>query len=111
MKIDVLGAKYDLQVLPQSKDPFLDECDGYCDYTIKKIVVLDFKPTSVGEIQNSEMYIKQVKRHEIIHAFFYESGLGGNWEHKHLGQEETTVDWIARQFPKMLEAFKAADAI
>lgn len=111
LKIDVLGAKYDLRTVPKGKDPYLEDCDGYCDYTTKQIVVIDYKSGKVGEIKNDSFYVKQIKRHEIIHAFFFESGLGANWEHKPFGQEETTVDWIARQFPKMLEAFKAADAL
>lgn len=111
LKIDILGTKYDLQIVPKEKDAYLEECDGYCDYTTKKIVVEDWKNKSVGDLGNDSVYLKQIKRHEIIHAFLFESGLGANWEHKPFGQEETTVDWIARQFPKMLEAFRAADAL
>ena len=111
MKIDILGTKYNLQVVPKEKDAYFEECDGYCDYTTKKIVVEDCKSETVGDLEDNLFYLKQIKRHEIIHAFFFESGLGANWEHKQFGQEETTVDWIARQFPKMLEAFRAADAL
>lgn len=54
---------------------------------------------------------KQCLRHEIIHAFMFESGLGANWEHKPIGHEETTVDWIAAQFPKLLEVFEKVGAL
>lgn len=42
---------------------------------------------------------KRVMRHEIIHAFFYESGLDveSSW-----GTDGTLVDWIALQFPKVV---------
>ena len=107
----MLGTEYELRVLAREEDPNLEECDGYCDPTTKKLVVLDYRPTQARDIQNAEVYIRQTKRHEIIHAFLFESGLGSDWEHKPYGQEETTVDWMARQFPKLLEAFKAADAL
>jgi hypothetical protein len=34
-----------------------------------------------------------------------ESGLQSNWEHnQEFGQDETTVDWIAIQLPKIVKA-------
>lgn len=45
-------------------------------------------------------------RHEIIHAFLFESGLSENFTHPEYGHDETYVDWIASQFPKMCEVFK-----
>ena len=38
----------------------------------------------------------------------FESGFGENFEHKQFGQEETVIDWIAIQFPKIKYAFKIA---
>ena len=51
---------------------------------------------------------RNIIRHELIHAFLYESGLDVNskW-----GTDETLVDWIALQFPKMEKAFKEADCL
>lgn len=46
-----------------------------------------------------------VLRHEIIHAYFFESGL------LDYGTNEQLVDWIVLQFPKMLETFKRIEAI
>ena len=50
-------------------------------------------------------------RHEIVHAFMFESGLAENWEHKNIGQEETVVDWFAIQGLKIYNAWKQADCI
>lgn len=83
------------------------ECDGYCDKSTHKIVI----NTENGDLEDFPRYQKQCLRHEIIHAFMFESGLGANWEHKPIGQEETTVDWIAVQFPKLLEVFEKAGAL
>lgn len=56
---------------------------------------------------------KQTIRHEIVHAFFDESGLQesgvhftGSW-----AINEEMVDWIAIQGPKIYEAWRAAGAL
>jgi hypothetical protein len=65
-----------------------------------------------GSVDNLEPYCKKVLRHEIIHAFMYESGL---WENSHdvegWAQNEEMTDWIAIQFPKMQKAFEEAGAL
>ena len=109
MKIDVLGTKYTVTVTTAQKDPFLNDCDGYCDKTSKKIVV-KAKDDS-NQLDNFDVYLKKVKRHEIIHAFLFESGLHENFKHDDWGHDETMIDWIAVQFPKLLAAFKAADCM
>lgn len=109
MKIDVLGTKYTVVVTTTAKDKFLETCDGYCDKTTKKIVVKAEEP--YNELADFSVYLKKVKRHEIIHAFLLESGLHENFKHSEWGHDETTVDWIAVQFPKLLKAFKDADAL
>ena len=63
------------------------------------------------ELENFAEYQKKCLRHELVHAFMFESGLAENWEHKNLGQEETVVDWVAIQFPKLLEIFKKVGAL
>ena len=109
MKIDVLGTKYTVQVLSVKEDSFLNTCDGYCDKTTKRIVV---KAKDDGaELGNYEVYLKKVKRHEIIHAFLFESGLHENFKHDEWGHDETMIDWFAVQFPKLTAAFKAADCL
>ena len=42
-------------------------------------------------------------RHELIHAFLFESGLA---ENSNWARNEEMVDWIARQFPKMAKTFQ-----
>lgn len=109
MKINILGAKWNIEYRNADADPGLDGGGGYTDPSANLIViankrkdddVLDFK-----EIQ------KRCLRHEIVHAFLFESGLGPNFEHPQYGHEETMIDWIAIQFPKILKAFKEADCL
>ena len=49
--------------------------------------------------------VKRIIRHEIIHAFMFESGLGFNFEHKPYGQDETMIDWFAIQYPKIKKVY------
>ena len=53
--------------------------------------------------------VKRIIRHEIIHAFMFESGLGFNFEHKPFGQDETMIDWFAMQYPKIKIIFRLLD--
>ena len=46
---------------------------------------------------------KRTIRHEIVHAILFESGLDHNTE---WARNEEVVDWIAIQFPKLLDIFK-----
>jgi hypothetical protein len=109
MKINVLGTEYTVNVLSKKEDTFLENCDGYCDKTTKKIVVK--AEDESDELGNYAAYLKKIKRHEIIHAFLFESGLQENFKHDGWGHDETMIDWVAVQFPKMIDAFKAADAL
>ncbi len=104
--VNVLGGIYKIIVGDRNHDSTLDRADGYCDYT-NKTCVIDSMPQSTGQLADMDSYKKQVIRHEIVHAFLFESGLGtSSW-----GGNEEIVDWIAFQFPKLLEAFKEADAL
>lgn len=109
MKIDVLGTEYTIEELSHAECEYLEQCDGFCDKTSKRIVVTT-KPEKC-ELDDFEAYRKQCLRHEIIHAFLFESGLSNNFKHDEWGHDETMVDWVACQFPKLLKAFKEADAL
>ena len=105
MKIDVLGTEYTVEYKPMADD----EVDGFCDYTSRRIVM---RSDNTNELEDFERHMKKQLRHEIIHAFLAESGLQSNFEHcNKFGHEETMVDWIAIQFPKLLKAFETADAL
>lgn len=101
--VNVLGTTYSIQYLTDKQDKYLRDRDGYCDKTSKKIVVRMVDETN--ELDDYEVYLNTITRHEIIHAFLFESGLHENWMHPPHGHNETYVDWIAVQFPKILEAF------
>jgi len=109
VKISILGTEYEIDLVKNHNDKALDNSDGYCDSSVKQIVVDDMSESvgHVGVKKDLNQYRKKVVRHEVIHAFLYESGLAENsW-----GENEEIVDWIAVQFPKMLAAFREVDAL
>lgn len=107
MKINVLGTEYTIEKHNKAEDDYLKDCDGYCDKTTKKIVVT----MDNTDLDDFSVYQNKVMRHEIIHAFLYESGLHENFEHHTWGHDETMIDWIAVQFPKMIKAFEEAGCL
>lgn len=109
MKIDVLGTMYTVIIASEKEDSYLENCDGYCDKTSKKVVVKDKDDDC--ELDDFDVYKKTCLRHEIIHAFLFESGLHNNFKHDQWGHDEMMVDWIATQFPKLYKAFEDADAL
>ena len=110
LKIDVLGTEYTILFdVPEGEMP--EGADGCMDQSIRTIKIGKFEPDR-NSLSNLSEYKKKVLRHEIIHAFFYESGLWNNsGTSDAFGQDETITDWIAIQFPKILNAFKEADCI
>lgn len=104
--VNVLGVSYDIFECDESEDEYLIDIDGYCDYTAHRIIINTFEPDD-GSYEDLDAFRQRVVRHELIHAFLAESGLADDsW-----ASNEEIVDWIAQQFPKMLEAFIHAGAI
>ena len=109
MIINVLGTEYTVEEHNDTEDALLKKLDGYCDKTSKRIVVT--KRTDDCDLDDFEVYRKKVLRHEIIHAFLFESGLHENFKHPEWGHDETTIDWFAVQFPKMVKVFEQAGCL
>ena len=110
MKVNILGSEWKIKFRKSGKDPMLDSRDGYCDRT-KKILIIA-KDRGDSGFADYAAYQRSVIRHEIIHAFLIESGLDGNWQHsEQFGHDETMVDWIAIQFPKLYKAFEVAGVL
>lgn len=106
MKVDILGTPYDF-VVDDSNYLESHNADGVMFFYQKNIRIRAFDellgPDDPPEAK--EARVKEVVRHEIIHAFFHESGL------YQYGDDEQLVTWLAIQFPKMLAAFVATRAI
>ena len=107
--VHILGERWTIKERSESEDERLKDCDGYCDWTTREIVV---EREVCGNLGDMEKYIRKVTRHEIVHAFLLESGL-----HECAGEacswaaNEEMMDWIARQGQKIYAAWKEAGAL
>lgn len=110
MKINILGTEYAIEKHSYHDDVRLNDCYGYCDWTTKKIVLT--KETACVNLGDKAYFIKKVLRHEIVHAFFLESGLHEcSGEAEAWAANETMVDWFARQGPKIYKVWLEAGAL
>ena len=102
--VNILGTEYKVLFnVPYEEMP--EDADGCMDQSIRTIKIAQFE-SDRNSIKDLESYRRKVLRHEVIHAFLYESGLWNNsgnvtaW-----GQSEEITDWIAIQFPKIHKVF------
>ena len=109
-RVSILGTDYTVLFdVPEEEMP--EGADGCMDYSIKAIKIAKFEP-SRDSLKNLNEYKNKVLRHEVIHAFLYESGMWNNsGSSEAWGQDETITDWIAIQFPKILEVFRELDCL
>ena len=113
--VSILGTNYSIKKVKHGCDEYMERMKfgGYCDGVLKEIVILDVKTIPDPYWTNaSAEFIERVERetlrHEVVHAFLNESGLKHNAvaNEEAWAKNEEMVDWIAIQFPKILEVFK-----
>ena len=118
MTVNILGTPYEIIVKKYDEEEAFDRRSiaGFCDGYAKEIVVCDMHTYKGWEHDTEKTIVgcqKETTRHEIVHAFFYESGL---WDSS-LGidnswaKNEEMVDWIAIQGEKIYKAWHEADAL
>ena len=106
--VDILGSKWTIKYVDD--DPAFEQANGFANDAAREIVIENVKtsddPLSF-DMQSQYNNQKRVLRHELIHAYLYESGLGDSsnscdaW-----AVNEEMVDWFARNIPKMIITFK-----
>lgn len=89
-KIKILGETWFIHFFKEKDDPELSNADGYTS-------------TKNGErriVIKEDSYLSKelILRHELIHAFLFETGLGfcSDW-----ATNEEMVDWFARNWTKI----------
>ena len=105
-KINILGTEYRIEFRKEDEDIILKDCNGYCDVTVKLIVVLA-EPNKECDYEDFSFIQKKTLRHEIVHAFLTESGLFNNTYNVDAGwaKNEEMVDWFAIQSPKIFKVY------
>jgi len=110
MEVSILGSTWIIEDRTRQQDVSLKNISGYCDPSVRLIVVLPPEGYD-GELAMKDLSrcYRSAKRHEIIHAYFWECGL---WDNSHAvdawAVNEEMVDWLAIQWPKIHSTF--ADA-
>ncbi len=118
MKVNILGTDYEIIKRKYDEEEAFERrsISGYCDGYTKQIVYCDMSTHKGWEHEEAES-IKAcedlILRHEIVHAFFNESGLqestfayDGGW-----ARNEEMVDWLAIQIPKIHKAYEQVGCI
>lgn len=105
-KINILGTEYRIEFRKEDEDTILKDCNGYCDVTVKLIVVLA-EPNKECDYEDFSFIQKKTLRHEIVHAFLTESGLFNNTYNVDAGwaKNEEMVDWFDIQSPKIFKVY------
>lgn len=118
MTVNILGTPYTVTTKKFDEEEAFERRSiaGYCDGMAKEIVICDMTTYKGWEHEPEETAIisqKETLRHEIVHAFFNESGLMDSslsiddpWV-----KNEEMIDWIALQGPKIYKAWQEAGAV
>ena len=118
IKIHILGTEYMIETHKISEDEIMkkNNWSGYCGEESRKIVVADMAEEKYFQDftdEEKEQYRKKILRHEILHAFFNESGLQSNANqfNEAWAKNEEMVDWFAIQAPKIYQIFVELDIL
>lgn len=117
-KVNVLGTVYAIERKKYDEEEAFERrgIDGYCDGMTKKIVVCNMDTYKGWEHETDETKRateRQALRHEIVHAFFAESGMMAS-AHCMSGaycEDEEMVDWVAIQGQKIYKAWSDAGCL
>lgn len=118
MTVNILGTSYEIVVKKYDEEEAFDRRSiaGFCDGYAKEIVVCDMHTYKEWENEAEKTVAaaqKQTIRHEIVHAFFDESGLmdSSSMVDCPWSKNEEMVDWIANQGMKIYKAWQDANAL
>lgn len=95
-RVNILGTCYEIQRVKSSE---IDNHAGLCEFYKKKLSI------SLDEDFDNIEDKQRVYRHEIMHAFFHESGLIS------YADDEVLCNFLASQFPKLNRIFTDLDIL
>lgn len=93
----ILSAHYIISVGTHKEIGLDEEFSGDCDTTLKTIRVATDKLVDCdGSVERTIETMKLTLRHELCHAFLYESGM------KQYYDDETLIGWLEVMLPKLV---------
>lgn len=111
--VNILGTEWKIIVCKENESVLLDGKyrDGCTDNSTRTIYICEKKEDC--ELQDYETWKKLSLRHEIFHAYLFESGLDASsgtvncpW-----ATNEEMIDWLAIQSPKIFKTFQELDVL
>lgn len=111
--VNILGTEWKIVICKEEESELLNGKyrDGVADDSTRTIWICEKKEDC--ELQDYEMWKRLSLRHEIFHAFLFESGLDAS-SHTYSGawaRNEEMVDWLAIQSPKIFKVFQELDIL
>jgi hypothetical protein len=103
--VNILGTEY--KIIGAKDTPKLRDLAGYIEVWAKEIVY-DAELTKNKDDKCSKKTgecLKQVMRHEIMHAFYHEAGAS------QYGDDENLVEMMAILIPKIVKAMKEVNVL
>lgn len=107
--VNILGTDYTIEYRTKEQDVRLKQVDGYCDYSVKRIVCIKRTAKDKDDMDLADLKAidRRILRHEVIHAFMYESGLWCNsYGVSSWAENEEMTDWFAIQSPKIYKVYE-----
>lgn len=99
--ITILGTKYKLRFMSSEQYPKLKDCeaDGLFEPYTKEIIISTdmFHEQNKAHVENIGEYQMKVVRHELLHAFFHESGC------LDYSADETLINILSIQLDKIFD--------
>lgn len=86
--------------------------NGWADTSVKECHV-GIRPKSRTLMNDPDEFYRNIARHEVIHAYLFESGLvpSAVSNSKKWSVNETMIEWMAKQMPKIMKTFKELELI
>lgn len=104
-----MGVPYKVHIGTTEDYPILKDNDsaGLCDFSVKSIWVVDSRlgKKEVGDLQDLKYLTNITLRHELMHAYFHESGL------ENYADNENLVNYIAMSLEKIYAMCEDAGAV
>lgn len=98
IKVDILGEQYKLLEI-EDKRFEEEDADGFCEWWAKELHIRKgIDEPEQGSMLNLKDYRINTIKHEVVHAFMFESGM------KNYERDEMLIEWIARNLDRMMVA-------
>lgn len=109
-KCKILGKSWNVIFADEKDNAYLSNYEGYTDRTSRKIVIKNQFKNEKFKLENPMSIIKTTIRHELIHAFLFESWLAYcSNDIEAWATNEEMIDWFAYHLDDILETAKLLD--